>query len=311
MNDQDLIDGFTPVCKRQLASLSRTLGILTSSRTVTLEIRELTVMDVSGAVPESFRGPCVLSRGEVTLGYTESEPMMVFHLTDVLIIVGLMYMMEEAEILGKLETGYTEDDADAFGEAANQAYGGMAGVLADAFTGSGDVETRHLQTIEADFGINPKLIEELTSEPRLLRVEVDLQIEGYDPSEAVVYWPLSLVGQLVPQPGAAAAPAEAGHASSQDAQPTPRRLRKYDIDRVLRLKLPLLVLLASKQMTVSEIMALTIGSVIEFEKSSEEYLEFLIGSRTIATGEAGKIGEKFCLQIRRIGTPAETLKELL
>ncbi len=300
MNDDQLIERFTPILKWHLASLSNTLEILASQRAVSIDIREQRVVD-PGELPESFHAPCVVTCGEVAVGGVEGETVMVFHLVDVLVIVGLMYMMDEAQILDKLEGGFTEDDADAFGEAFNQAFGALSSVLADAYDGDGDVVTRHVETRAADFVTSPESIGDLVAGSRMLMIEVDLQIAGYDPSEAVFFWPLGVVQQL----------ASGGDAAGGGSKSAGKSRGKADIERVLRLKIPLAVLLARKEMTLGEIMGISIGSVIEFEKSSDELLDFMVGDRKIGAGEAGKMGEKFCLQLKRIGSPAETLRELL
>ncbi len=92
---------------------------------------------------------------------------------------------------------------------------------------------------------------------------------------------------------AAAAPAEAtrGH----PGKPVEER-----VQRILRINVPLMVVLAQRNMPVREILNMCIGSIIEFEKPSDEELELLVNNRSIAFGHAVKVGENFGLKLMRI-----------
>jgi flagellar motor switch protein FliN/FliY len=73
------------------------------------------------------------------------------------------------------------------------------------------------------------------------------------------------------------------------------------IERILQIKVPLMVVLAQRKMAVREILNICIGSIIEFVKPFDEELELLVNNRSIAFGHAVKIGENFGLRIVRIG----------
>jgi len=79
-------------------------------------------------------------------------------------------------------------------------------------------------------------------------------------------------------------------------QPTRRELQ-----RILRLEVPVIVKLAERRLSLSEIMRLGVGAIIEFYKSSDEPLELMINNKTIALGETVKVGENFGLRITQIG----------
>jgi flagellar motor switch protein FliN/FliY len=96
------------------------------------------------------------------------------------------------------------------------------------------------------------------------------------------------------------------HAPSlPQASPTDREL-----DRILRLDVPLIVKLADRKMNLSEVMRLGTGAIIEFFKSSEQPLELLVNNKVIAVGEAVKIGENFGLRIRQIGDVKQVVQAL-
>lgn len=96
--------------------------------------------------------------------------------------------------------------------------------------------------------------------------------------------------------------ATAGHAP--DA-PGPESL-----DRLLHLQVPLSVKLAERDMPVESILQLTVGSVLEFDRSAESELELVVTDQTIGAGEAVKIGENFGLRITHIGTPDERIRAM-
>jgi len=83
-----------------------------------------------------------------------------------------------------------------------------------------------------------------------------------------------------------------------------------ELDRILRLEVPLIVKLADRKMHLSEVMRLGTGAIIEFFKSSEQPLELLVNNKVIAIGEAVKIGENFGLRIRQVGDVKQVVQAL-
>jgi len=83
-----------------------------------------------------------------------------------------------------------------------------------------------------------------------------------------------------------------------------------EITRILKIKVPLVVLLAEKRMVLSQILDLSPGTVIEFEKNSDEPLGLSAGNRIIAEGEAVKVGENFGLRLTRVGALKQIIQDL-
>jgi len=79
---------------------------------------------------------------------------------------------------------------------------------------------------------------------------------------------------------------------------------------LLRIKVPVMVSLASKKQSIHEIIELGAGSIIKFEKSCEEMLDLEVGGHPIAQGEAVKVGDKFGLRINSMILPGERFKQL-
>jgi flagellar motor switch protein FliN/FliY len=94
------------------------------------------------------------------------------------------------------------------------------------------------------------------------------------------------------------------------APPPPAFSPGSELQRILRLQVPVIVKLAERKLTFAEVMRLGPGAIIEFSKSSEEPLELLINNKTIGLGEAVKVGENFGLRINQIGDVREVIRSM-
>ena len=83
-----------------------------------------------------------------------------------------------------------------------------------------------------------------------------------------------------------------------------------ELQRILRLQVPVIVKLAQRKITMSEVLRLGVGAIIEFAKSSDEPMELLINNKPIAVGEAVKVGENFGLRITQIGDVKEVIRSM-
>jgi flagellar motor switch protein FliN/FliY len=83
-----------------------------------------------------------------------------------------------------------------------------------------------------------------------------------------------------------------------------------ELERILRMQVPVIVKLAERKLTLSEVMRLGPGAIIEFSKSNDEPLELLINNKTIGLGDAVKVGENFGLKINQIGDVKEVIRSM-
>ena len=74
-----------------------------------------------------------------------------------------------------------------------------------------------------------------------------------------------------------------------------------ELQRILKLSVPVIVKLAERKMSFSEVLRLGNGAIIEFSKSSDEPLELLINNKPIGVGETVKVGENFGVRLTQIG----------
>ena len=96
--------------------------------------------------------------------------------------------------------------------------------------------------------------------------------------------------------------------ATQPAAPASPNVR--ELQRILRLQVPVIVKLAERKLTLQEVMRLGPGAIIEFFKASEEPLELMVNNKTIAIGETVKVGENFGLKITQIGDVRQVIQSL-
>ncbi len=89
---------------------------------------------------------------------------------------------------------------------------------------------------------------------------------------------------------------EPGHAQDDAVGASP----SLSIERILDIGVPVVVVLAQKDMTMREVLQLVPGAVVQFEKNIEEPIELMVNNITVATGSTVKMGEHFGLQIREM-----------
>ena len=83
-----------------------------------------------------------------------------------------------------------------------------------------------------------------------------------------------------------------------------------ELDRILRMEVPVIVKLADRKLSLQEVMRLGPGAIIEFFKASDQPLELLINNKMIAIGETVKVGENFGLKITQIGDMKQIIESL-
>ncbi len=83
-----------------------------------------------------------------------------------------------------------------------------------------------------------------------------------------------------------------------------------DVQRILKLRVPVIVKLAERKMSTAEVLRLGLGAIIEFSKPSNDPLDMMINNRLIGRGEAVKVGENFGLKIQIIGSPQQLVSAM-
>jgi flagellar motor switch protein FliN/FliY len=83
-----------------------------------------------------------------------------------------------------------------------------------------------------------------------------------------------------------------------------------ELQRILRLQVPVIVKLAERRLSMMEVLRLGVGAIIEFARSSDEPLELLINNKPIGVGEAVKVGENFGLRLTQIGDVKSVIQSM-
>lgn len=82
------------------------------------------------------------------------------------------------------------------------------------------------------------------------------------------------------------------------------------VKRILQLKVPVRVCLAQRRMRLSEILKISPGTILEFERDVESDLDMLIGDRQIGAGRAVRCNDSFGLRITRMGDLRQRIESL-
>jgi len=96
--------------------------------------------------------------------------------------------------------------------------------------------------------------------------------------------------------------------------PPPSAPTTRQVDALARLRpipVPISVRLAEKRIQVSQLLSITPGALITFNKSCEDLLELYVNNALICRGEAVKIGENFGLKINQLGVPQQQQSKLV
>ncbi|MEZ6089078.1 MAG: FliM/FliN family flagellar motor switch protein [Pirellulaceae bacterium] len=70
--------------------------------------------------------------------------------------------------------------------------------------------------------------------------------------------------------------------------------------RVLQIETEVSVVLATKRIALQEVLNLTPGTMIHFDKGCDEPLMLQAGHEPIARGDAVKVGDKFGIRVRDV-----------
>ncbi len=104
---------------------------------------------------------------------------------------------------------------------------------------------------------------------------------------------------------AKASRAEFQHLSEPAERPTPR-----NIDLLMDVNLPVSIELGRTRLSISDILSLGPGSVVELSKLAGEPVDVLVNYKAVAKGEVVVIDENFGVRITQLMTPEERLRSI-
>lgn len=85
---------------------------------------------------------------------------------------------------------------------------------------------------------------------------------------------------------------------------------KREVGTILKLRVPVIVRLGHTRMKLSDVIALSPGSLIELPQQAEQPLDLMVANKAIGQGTAVKIGENFGLRVSMVGSPLQRVAAL-
>lgn len=147
----------------------------------------------------------------------------------------------------------------------------------------------------------------------------DVAAPGKEPAkseEEVAAEMMAMLDQL-PQSGPSAKPEDINFAASaassvefQQLQQPAGKAEPRNIDLLMDVDLPVAIELGRTKLSISDILALGPGSVVELNKLAGEPVDLLVNNKIVARGEVVVIDESFGLRITQLMTPEERLRQL-
>lgn len=73
-----------------------------------------------------------------------------------------------------------------------------------------------------------------------------------------------------------------------------------DLQTILKLKVPVLVLIGQRSIPLDDVLALVPGAILELERSADDELDLFVNNKPIAHGVAVKVGENFGIRVSHV-----------
>jgi flagellar motor switch protein FliN/FliY len=83
-----------------------------------------------------------------------------------------------------------------------------------------------------------------------------------------------------------------------------------EIDSILHLEVPVIVVIAQRDMAVKDVMNFAPGAILELPKAADEDLEVMVNNKPIGAGRAVKVGENFGVRVTYVGDLRERIEAM-
>ncbi len=87
-------------------------------------------------------------------------------------------------------------------------------------------------------------------------------------------------------------------------------LMHTEIDTILKLKVPLLVMVGECRMAVEDVLSLGPGAILELERPADSDLILMVNNKSIGAGHAVKVGENFGVKITHIDSAHDRINAI-
>lgn len=228
-------------------------------------------------------------------------------------VAGTMMMMSGDELLSFTSKGYDAEAEDGFKEVMSQVAGQTSTVLRAMFkTANGNVSTtksinliEHLKELEAEI-----------EGDEFVWLQFKMTFQDEEPFTFYFILSKELAFSIAPLEGAENMEVDSQESASLGGAPDGDALTEANlvnnIEAVRRIKVPVLVTLAQKRLTVEDALKqISVGSIIEFDVPFDSYLELSVGNRKIGEGEVVTVNEFYGLLVKSVLSPKETIESLM
>jgi flagellar motor switch protein FliN/FliY len=163
---------------------------------------------------------------------------------------------------------------------------------------------------------------QLTESTAVLRLPI-IDADLADVGALLLVWPFTQLNweppalaapppPAAPTPVAPPQPAPSTPAPAAVTPPAPSGPRAPDpLARLRRLPVTVSVLLAERRITMSQLLAITPGALLTFNKSCDDLLDLYVNNSLYCRGEAVKISESFGLKINEVGIRSERPSKII
>lgn len=118
------------------------------------------------------------------------------------------------------------------------------------------------------------------------------------------------VREAPPASNVATAVAPPPRPSVRAARPATRKPDRGQIDRILKLRVPVVVRLAERKMLLSEVLKIVPGTILEFGRTVDEELDLMVNNHQVGAGVAVKVNEHFGLRVTYLGDLRQRIASL-
>lgn len=294
----DNLESIVAACRENVASIAESLS-LCFDRTYRIEVGDPTTWDPE-SIPDGLEGPGLVARFDIdtqsmlclipeTLPlpewYREPGDSERSRLETLAMEWSLNMLPGDLEAEGYAATAVSSLKEEVQQADSTEAVNALEMLVFDA--GEGEAE----ETGDTESG-------QSTAEPK---------------ARLLLVWPVAMLSpptddesSTESNSGDSAAPMSDENAYSPASDASRRRMA-----RLLNLPVTVIVQLADKKIELGQLLSLTPGALVTFNKSCEEMLDLYVSNHLYAQGEAVKIGEKFGIKISKIGVSEQRASKIV
>lgn len=83
-----------------------------------------------------------------------------------------------------------------------------------------------------------------------------------------------------------------------------------DVSTILKLRVPVIVQIGCRRMSLDDVLALGPGAILELNKPADEELTLQVNNKPVGVGKAVKVGENFGIRIEKVGSARQRIEAM-